>query len=65
MVRKPWSIQWGDTFIYLPQRTPFDTTVYRQPLSPTDSLIDSAQEPLTDRDQLSQLLDSSRTGFKR
>ena len=65
MVRKSWSIQWGDTFIYLPQRTPFDTTVYRQPLSPTDSLIDSAQEPLTDRDQLSQLLDSCQTGFKR
>ena len=65
MVRKPWSIQWGDTFIYFPQRTPFDATVYHQPLSPTDSLIDSAQEPLTDRDQLSQLLDSSRTGFKR
>ena len=45
----------------MPQRTPFDTTVNRHSQSPADSLVDSAQDRLTDRDQLSQLLDTSLT----
>ena len=45
----------------MPQRTPFDTTVNRLLKSPTDSLIDSAQDRLTDPNQLSPSLDSSRT----
>ena len=40
------------------QRTPFDTTVNHHPQSPEDSLVDSAQDRLTDRDQLSQSLDT-------
>ena len=59
IVMEPWSIQQGDTVIQLPQRTPFDTTVNRHPQFPTDSLVDSAQDHLTDHDQLS--LNSSRT----
>ena len=54
-------MQWGDTFIQLRQYTPFDTTVNCHSLSATDSLIDSAQDRLTFRDQLSQSLDSSWT----
>ena len=61
IVTDPWSIQQGDTVVQLPQRTPFDTTVNRHPQFPADSLVDSAQDHLTDRDQLSQSLDSSRT----
>ena len=56
-----WSLQRGDTVVQLPQRTPFDTTVNRHPQSPTDSLVDSAQDHLTDLDQLSQSWGSSRT----
>ena len=61
IVTKTWSLQRGDTVVQLPQRTPFDTTVNRHSQSPADSLVDSAQDRLTDRDQLSQLLDTSRT----
>ena len=61
IVREPWSIQRGDTVVQLPLRTPFDTCVNRHPQPPTDSLIDFAQERLTDRDQLSQSMDCSRT----
>ena len=59
--REPWSIQRGDTVIQLPQRTPLDTTVNRHSQSPIDSLVDSAQDRLTERNQLSESLDSSRT----
>ena len=61
IVTELWSIQWEDTVVQLPQRTPFDTTVNRHPQSPSDSLVDSAQNRLTDRDQLSQSSDTSRT----
>ena len=61
IVREPWSIQPGDTVVQLPQHTPFDRTVNHHPHSPTDSLVDSAQDRLTGRDQLSQSLGSSRT----
>ena len=61
IVTEPWSIQEGDTVVQLPQRTPFDTIVNRHPQSPADSLIDSAQDRLTDCNQLSQSLDTSRT----
>ena len=61
IVRKPWSIHQGDTVVQLPQCTPFDITVNRQPQSPTDSLINSVQDCFTDRDQILQSLDSSRT----
>ena len=54
-------MQWGDTVIQLRQYTPFDTTVNCHSLSATDSLIDSAQDRLTFRDQPSQSLDSSWT----
>ena len=54
-------IQRGDTAVQLSQRTPFDTTVNHHPQSPIDSLIDSDQDRLTDRDHLSQSLDSYRT----
>ena len=57
----PLSIQQGDTVVRLPQRTLFDTTVTRHPQSPADSLVDSVQDRLTDRNQLSQSLDTSRT----
>ena len=60
-ITQPRSIQRGDTVVQLPQRTPFDTTVNRHPQSPSDSLVDSAQNRLTDRDQLSQSSDTSRT----
>ena len=40
---------------------PFDTTVNHDSQSPADSLVDSAQDRLTDCDQLSQSLDTSRT----
>ena len=60
-ITQPWSIKRGDTVVQLPQHTPFDTTVTRHPQSPVDSLLDSAQERLTDRDQLSQSLDTSQT----
>ena len=56
-----WSLQRGDTVVQLPQRTPFDTTVNRHSQSPADSLVDLAQDCLTDRDQLSKLLDTSLT----
>ena len=59
--RESWLIQQGDTVVQLPQHIPFDTTVNRHLQSPTDFLVDSAQGHLTGRDQLSQLLDSSRT----
>ena len=61
IVTEPWSIQRGDTVVQLPQRTPFDTTVNRHPQFPTDSLVDSSQDRLTDSDQLLQSLASSRT----
>ena len=62
IVTEPWLIQWGDTVVQLPQRTPFDTTVNRHPQSPAaDSLVDSAQDRLTDHNQLPQSLDNSRT----
>ena len=54
-------IQQGDTVVQLSQRTPFDITVNHHPQSPIASLIDSAQDRFTDRDHLSQSLDSSRT----
>ena len=60
-ITEPWSIQRGDTVVQLQQYTPFDTTVTRHSQSPADSLVDSAQDRLTDRDQLSQWLDTSRT----
>ena len=60
-ITEPWSIQRGDTVVQLQQDTPFDTTVTRHSQSPADSLVDSAQDRLTDRDQLSQWLDTSRT----
>ena len=60
-ITQPWSIQTGDTVVQLPQRTPFDTTVNRHPQSPADSLVDAVQDHLTERDQLSQSLDTSRT----
>ena len=56
-----WSLQRGDTVVQLPQRTPFDTTVHRHSQSPADSLVDSAQDCLTDRNHLSQSLDTSQT----
>ena len=40
---------------------PFDTPVNHDSQSPADSLVDSAQDHLTDCDQLSQSLDTSRT----
>ena len=61
IVTDPWSVQRGDTFIQLPQRIPSDTTTNRQPQSPADSLVDSAQDRLTDCNQLSQSFDNSRT----
>ena len=48
-----------DTVVQLPKLTPFDTAVNRLLQSPEDSPIDSADDRLTDRDQLSQSLDSS------
>ena len=60
-ITQPWSIQQGDTVVQLPQRTPFDATVTRHPQSPADSLVDSNQDRFTNRDQLSQSLDASRT----
>ena len=60
-ITQPWSIQQGDTVVQLPQRTPFDATVTRHPQSPADSLVDSTQDRFTNRDQLSQSLDASRT----
>ena len=60
-ITQPWLIQRGDTVVKLPQRTPFDTTVNRHSQSPADSLVDSAQDRLTDRDQLSQSLGTSPT----
>ena len=45
----------------MPHRTPFDTTLNHHPQSPTNSLVDWVQDRLTDHDQLSQLLDASRT----
>ena len=47
--------------VQLPQCTLFDTTVNCHSQSPTDSLVDSAQDRHTDRDQLSQSLDISQT----
>ena len=61
IVTDPWSIEQGDAVAQLPQRTPFDTPVNRHPQSPADSLVDLAQGPLTDCDQLSQSLDNSLT----
>ena len=61
IVTETWSLQRGDTVVQLPQRTPFDTTVNRHLQSPADSLVDLAQDCLTDRDQLSKLLDTSLT----
>ena len=61
IVTDPWSVQRGDAFIQLPQRIPSDTTANCQPQSPADSLVDSAQDRLTDCKQLSQSLDNSRT----
>ena len=60
-ITEPWSIQRGDTVVQLPRRTLFDTTVNCRPQSPADSLVDSAQDCLTDRGQLSQSLNTSRT----
>ena len=60
-ITEPWSIQRGDIVVQLPRRTLFDTTVNCRPQSPADSLVDSAQDCLTDRDQLSQSLNTSRT----
>ena len=56
-ITETWSVQRGDSVVQLPQHTPFDTTVTRHPQSPADSLVESAQDHLTDRDQLSQLFD--------
>ena len=50
-----------DTVAQLSKLTPFDTAVNRLPQSPEDSLIHSAEDRLTDCNQLSQLLSSSRT----
>ena len=61
IVTETWSLQRGDTVVQLPQRTPFDTTVHRHSQSPADSLVDSAQDCLTDRNHLSQSLDTSQT----
>ena len=61
-IREPWSTRSRDTVIQLPKLTPFNTVVNRLPESPEDSLIDSSEDHLTDRDQLSQSLDSSHTG---
>ena len=60
-ITQPWSILRGDTVVQLPQRTPFDTNVDRHPQSPADSLVDAVQDHLTERDQLSQSLGTSRT----
>ena len=60
-ITEPWSIQQGDTVVQLPHRTSFDTTVNCHSQSPADSLVDSAQDRLTDRDHLSQSLDTSQT----
>ena len=45
----------------MPRRTLFDTIVNCHPLSPTDSLTDSAQNCVLDCDKLPQLFDSSQT----
>ena len=60
-ITETWSLQRGDTVIQLTQCTLFDTTVNYHSHSPADSLVDSAQERLTDCDQLSQSLDTFGT----
>ena len=61
IVTETWLLQWRITVVQLPQRTPFDTTVNHHSQSPADSLVDSDQDRLTDRDHLSQSLDTSQT----
>ena len=61
IVTDPWSTEQGDAVAQLPQHVPFDTTVNRHPQSPADSVVDLAQDRLTDRDQLWQSLDTSLT----
>ena len=55
---EPWLIQRGDTIVQLPHRL---TQLLIATQSPTDSLVDSAQDRFMDRDHLSQSLDTSRT----
>ena len=61
IVTQTWSLQWRDIVVQFPQRTLFDTTVNRHSQYPADSLVDSDQDRLTDRDHLSQSLNTSRT----
>ena len=61
IVREPWSTHRGDTVVQLPKLTPFDTSVNQLPLSPEDSLVDPADNHLTDLNSPSRSLDSSQT----
>ena len=61
IVREPWSTHRGDTVVQLPKLTLFDTTVNQLLLSPEDSLVDPADNHLTDLNSPSRSLDSSQT----
>ena len=49
IVKELWSMQRGYMVVLLQQLSPFDTPVSQLPQSPENSLIDLAEDCLTDR----------------